>query len=54
MKNITTPRTLAESSFTTGYLEAPADRRLTLADLGYGVVCAASFIGIGLLLAWRG
>lgn len=54
MKNITTPRTLAESSFVTGYQQAPAERRLTLADLLYGVVCIASFAGIGVMLAWRG
>lgn len=54
MKNITTPRTLAESSFTTGYQQAPSERRVTLVDLAYGVVCAASFVAIGVMLAWRG
>lgn len=54
MKNLTTPRTIAECNFTTGYQQAPAERRITLADVLYGVVCAGAFIAIGVMLAWRG
>jgi hypothetical protein len=54
MKNFTTPRTLADCQWRTGYVEAPADRRITLADVGYTIVCIAAFAGIGFMLAWRG
>lgn len=53
MKNVTTPRTLAECQFTTGYRSAALPRRFGWADIARGVVCLGVFALIGVLLAWR-
>ena len=51
MKNITTPRTLAECQFTTGYRSAAMPRRFAWSDLVYGAVCFGAFAAVGVLLA---
>lgn len=54
--NTTTPRTLSETSFVTGYVSiAPmAYRRQFWKDVAYAVGVIALFAGIGVMLAWRG
>lgn len=47
----TTPRTLADCTFTTGYASAQQERRANIRD---AVLCIAVFAAIGVLLAWRG
>lgn len=49
--HITTPRTLAECTFTTGYPSARQERRTAIIEIVLGV---AVFAAIGVLLAWRG
>lgn len=49
--HITTPRTLADCTFTTGY---PSARRERLIAFGEAVAGIAVFAAIGVLLAWRG
>lgn len=53
MKNshITTPRTLAECQFTTGYASARRERLIAWGETIAGI---AVFAFIGVLLAWRG
>ena len=47
----TTPRTLAECTFTTGYPSARSER---LKAWGEAIACCAVFAAIGVMLAWRG
>lgn len=47
----TTPRTLADCQFTTGYASARQERRTAIIEIVLGV---AVFAAIGVLLAWRG
>lgn len=49
--NITTPRTLADCTFTTGYPSARSERITGWIE---AIACIAVFAGIGVLLAWRG
>lgn len=54
--HLTTPRTLSETSFVTGYVSvrpmAYSYRRW--AEVIYAVAAIALFAGIGVMLAWRG
>ena len=53
MKNITTPRTLADASFTVGHRLADLrPRRITWADVLYAAITLGSFAFMGVLLAW--
>ena len=53
MKNITTPRTLADATFTVGHRLADLrPRRITWADVLYAAVTLGSFAFMGVLLAW--
>lgn len=49
--HITTPRTLADCTFTTGYASAKAERRTAVLE---AIAAIALFAFIGVLLAWRG
>ena len=53
MKNYTTPRTMAECSFTTGY-QSKRLRRVDWGEVLRGLVTFAVFAGIGVMMAWRG
>ena len=53
MKNIHTPRTLAECEFTVGHVEANPTRELVI-DVASAVLTIAACVLIGVLLAWRG
>lgn len=54
--HITTPRTLADCTFTYGYasVRPMAYRTSRLASFAYGAACVAVFAAIGVMLAWRG
>lgn len=54
MKNHTTPRTLAECQFMTGYRGVRIEPRRSLRDFLLGAATFAIFAGIGVMLAWRG
>ena len=47
----TTPRTMAECTFTTGYPSIRQERRQRFLE---AAACVAVFAFIGILLAWRG
>ncbi len=47
----TTPRTLADCQFTTGYASAQQERRIAIVE---AVAAITIFAFIGVLLAWRG
>jgi hypothetical protein len=49
--HITTPRTLADCTFTTGYASARRERFISIIEAAAGI---AVFAFIGVLLAWRG
>lgn len=51
MKNCTTPRTLAECQFTTGYSTAHQRQPWRLSDLLRAVVCVAACVAIGTFIA---
>jgi len=53
MKNLTTPRTLAECSFPVGYAEART-RRDNVIDVACMVATLLACALIGVMLAWRG
>lgn len=54
--HLTTPRTLADCTFTYGYtsVHPMAHRNSRWASIGYAAACIAVFAAIGVLLAWRG
>ena len=54
MKNITTPRTLADCQFLTGYRSHRLVRRVAWREFLYGAASVAVFAGIGCLMAFRG
>jgi len=54
MKNCTTPRTLAECQFMTGYRGARIEPRRSLRTYLLDAAIVAVFAGWGVLLAWRG
>jgi hypothetical protein len=47
----TTPRTLADCTFTTGYASARREKVIGILE---AFACVAVFAFIGVLLAWRG
>lgn len=54
MKNQSTPRTLAECQFVTGYRGAYIEPRRPVRAFLAGAATFALFAGIGVLMAWRG
>ena len=54
MKNYRTPRTLAETEFTTGYCQRNDDDGPPWAGLLGWATLIVVMIAIGVLLAWRG
>ena len=54
--HITTPRTLADCTFTYGYasVRPMAHRTRRWADMAYGAAAVILFAAIGVMLAWRG
>ena len=54
MKNYRTPRTLSETSFTTGYPDSPDERPHPWAGLLGWAALIVAVASIGVMLAWRG
>lgn len=52
--NMTTPRTLSECQFMTGYRCADIERKQPVKDSLMAAATLAIFAGIGVMLAWRG
>jgi len=52
--HITTPRTLADCTFTTGHSAGCATRRNTPPDWVYKLATMAACVALGVMLAWRG
>lgn len=51
MKNITTPRTLADATFTTGYVSADCPSHFKRRDLAHAVALVAACLVIGICIA---
>lgn len=52
--NITTPRTLAETTFTTGYTSGELDRPFDWQDRVVMIACAVAAVAVAVIMVVRG